>query len=311
MAGSEPTQASTGFRPTHRAPGSGLPTWPQPDAADEALPDEQSLAAGLVVEVLDQRADGWAQIQCQDGWTAWVDGRRLESTAVSNATSQEVKSDWQPTHVVVPEGAQAWGEPDPAAATAGALDPGLEVRVTEQQADGWVRILCANGWSAWVDGRRLSRVGGPPAVASPAPAPQLGIRLRAAGPLAVIGAALVVLGSFLPWWSSPVSVSAWDLPLRRLVSNTASTAQPRTGPLLLIVALVALPLVTGRSLPSWMLLVVAAVATNLALFALLRAVQPQPQPDPGLGAGVAFVGGVLILVEFWRRSWPSVRARWQ
>ncbi|WP_431952564.1 hypothetical protein [Actinacidiphila sp. bgisy167] len=67
-----------------------------------------------------------------------------------------------PTHVAPAEGLTTWRAPDDPAPSAG-LDPLLPVRVTERQGD-WARIVCSNGWSAWVDGRLLITVPqGPPA----------------------------------------------------------------------------------------------------------------------------------------------------
>jgi hypothetical protein len=50
----------------------------------------------------------------------------------------------------------AWEEPDPARPTV-PLDPLLPVRLLERRGD-WGRVLCSNGWSAWVDGRCLVAV---------------------------------------------------------------------------------------------------------------------------------------------------------
>ncbi|WP_282702358.1 hypothetical protein [Streptomyces sp. CC219B] len=61
-----------------------------------------------------------------------------------------------PTHVVPQHGMPAWEAPDPARPTV-ALDPLLPVQLSERRGD-WARVLCANGWSAWVDGRRLIAV---------------------------------------------------------------------------------------------------------------------------------------------------------
>ncbi|MFJ9738287.1 hypothetical protein [Streptomyces sp. NPDC101166] len=61
-----------------------------------------------------------------------------------------------PTHVVPPHGMPAWEAPDPARPTV-SLDALLPVRLTERRGD-WGHVLCANGWSAWVDGRRLIAV---------------------------------------------------------------------------------------------------------------------------------------------------------
>ncbi|MFH8619427.1 hypothetical protein ACH4E8_30755 [Streptomyces sp. NPDC017979] len=73
---------------------------------------------------------------------------------------------FEPTHVVPPDGLPAWASPDddrPAAA----LDPLLPVQLADRRGD-WGRIVCANGWSAWVDGRLLVAVPqAPPATGRP------------------------------------------------------------------------------------------------------------------------------------------------
>ncbi|MEV7081159.1 hypothetical protein AB0N88_21910 [Streptomyces sp. NPDC093516] len=63
---------------------------------------------------------------------------------------------FRPTHVVPRHGMPAWEAPDSARPTAD-LDPLLPVQLLERQGD-WGHVLCFNGWSAWVDGRRLVAV---------------------------------------------------------------------------------------------------------------------------------------------------------
>ncbi|CAL9664001.1 hypothetical protein SUDANB105_07145 [Streptomyces sp. enrichment culture] len=63
---------------------------------------------------------------------------------------------FRPTHVVPGHGMAAWESPDFDRPTV-PLDPLLPVQLTERRGD-WGRIRCANGWSAWVDGRRLVAV---------------------------------------------------------------------------------------------------------------------------------------------------------
>lgn len=68
---------------------------------------------------------------------------------------------FRPTHVVPQDGLPAWEAPDPGRPTL-PLDPLLPVRLVERRGD-WGHIVCANGWSAWVDGRLLVTVPhGPP-----------------------------------------------------------------------------------------------------------------------------------------------------
>lgn len=63
-------------------------------------------------------------------------------------------TDWMPSHAVPAEGLQAWATPDPATPVVATLDPGLPVKVVETAGD-WARVVAANGWTGWVDGRRL------------------------------------------------------------------------------------------------------------------------------------------------------------
>ncbi|GAA2649459.1 hypothetical protein [Streptomyces vastus] len=73
---------------------------------------------------------------------------------------------FHPTHVVPRDGMPAWEAPDPARPTV-PLDALLPVRLVDRRGD-WGHIVCANGWSAWVDGRLLIAVPQePPAAAHP------------------------------------------------------------------------------------------------------------------------------------------------
>ncbi|MFJ8696293.1 SH3 domain-containing protein [Streptomyces roseolilacinus] len=75
-----------------------------------------------------------------------------------------VLDDFRPTHVVPRHGMPAWETPGTARPTV-PLDPFLPVQLLERMGD-WARVLCSNGWSAWVDGRLLVSVPeDPPAAA--------------------------------------------------------------------------------------------------------------------------------------------------
>ena len=65
-------------------------------------------------------------------------------------------ADFRPTHVVPPDGLPAWEAPDVSRPTE-PLDPLLPVQLLDRRGD-WGQVLCANGWSAWVDGRLLVSV---------------------------------------------------------------------------------------------------------------------------------------------------------
>lgn len=76
--------------------------------------------------------------------------------------------DFRPTHVVPQEGLPAWEAPDPSRPTT-PLDAFLPVRLLSRSGE-WGEVLCANGWSAWVDGRLLVAVPQPPPTTGGRPA---------------------------------------------------------------------------------------------------------------------------------------------
>ncbi len=73
---------------------------------------------------------------------------------VTTTPAEEGPPGWAPTHVVPPTGMWVWTDRDPTAQPSGELDPGLGVRVTER-SENWARIVCSNGFEAWVDARQL------------------------------------------------------------------------------------------------------------------------------------------------------------
>jgi hypothetical protein len=61
---------------------------------------------------------------------------------------------WAPTHVTPADGLHAYAEPDPGAALAGWVEPGVELTAGEQRGE-WVLVRRADGWSGWADARLL------------------------------------------------------------------------------------------------------------------------------------------------------------
>jgi hypothetical protein len=59
-----------------------------------------------------------------------------------------------PTHLVPSEGLDARLAPRPDASVAARLDARLEVQLLERRGE-WAHVECSNGWTAWVDARRL------------------------------------------------------------------------------------------------------------------------------------------------------------
>src|SRR5579872_4350159 len=82
-------------------------------------------------------------------------------------------SDFAMTHVVPSGGLPTWPKPDINSPAGPALDSGLPVHLAETWG-AWGRVVCSNGWEAWVQAGRLvpsaAPSGAAPQVAAPAPA---------------------------------------------------------------------------------------------------------------------------------------------
>ncbi len=61
--------------PTHLVPPTGTPAWATPVAAAAPI---AVVPPQLAVAVLEWQPTGWAQIQTENGWRGWVDGRQLQ-----------------------------------------------------------------------------------------------------------------------------------------------------------------------------------------------------------------------------------------
>lgn len=72
------------------------------------------------------------------------------------------------THVVPEDGLPTWPKPDINSPAGPALDPGLPVHLAETWG-AWARVVCSNGWEAWVQARRLVPAAPPAPAVSFAP----------------------------------------------------------------------------------------------------------------------------------------------
>jgi hypothetical protein len=151
---------------------------------------------------------------------------------------------YAPTHVVPAGGLPAYERADPSAPVVARLDPQLEVQLAERLGD-WARIVCSNGWGAWVDGRYLLLRGSQPVAAPPpttAATPRsiggTGVKLD----VALAGVALIVVGALMPWVRGEGldGGNASKVPLSALWSAPESTTD---GPVKLWLVLAALALI--------------------------------------------------------------------
>jgi len=68
-----PTEAVAVWTASHTVPTEGLQAWATPDPAGQVI---ANLAGGVELQIVERRAD-WAHVLAENGWEAWVDGRRL------------------------------------------------------------------------------------------------------------------------------------------------------------------------------------------------------------------------------------------
>ena len=245
--------------PTHRV-AADVPVW---DAADPNRPAVGSLERGSEVQTLERVGD-WAHVECSNGWQGWSDGRALASL----------------TRAIPPSGLSVWSKPDPAASPLTNVEGGQQVTVLESR-DGWARVEFANGWLGWLDGRALV-----------APA------RRRVTPWPALGAALVIVGSLLPWLSAgPGDADAWDVPLWNLIDHESTAEHPKTGLVLLLVLAACIPYLTRTPLHPAVPFVLGGAAALSSLGGFFLANSLGELVDPGIGLLVVLIGGLVLAAE--------------
>ena len=179
-------------------------------------------------------------------------------------------------------GLPVWAAPDPATQPTTRAAPGLEVRVLEYAA-GWAKIAFHNGWVGWVDARALSS-------SSSSAKPKL-------TPLPALGAALIVLGGFLPWVTAGgESGSAWDLPVMSLFDTSSTSQDPKTGLMLLVVLVACVPYLTKKPFSPAVNLSLAGIAAGAGLLTF-RLINDLQVVDPGIGLVVTLAGAFVLGAE--------------
>jgi hypothetical protein len=79
-------KGSAPFEATHVVGDDSLDTYETPDASRPTAP----LDPGLRVQVTENLGD-WAHVVCDNGWSAWVDGRLLVPVAAPNPMWEEIE----------------------------------------------------------------------------------------------------------------------------------------------------------------------------------------------------------------------------
>jgi hypothetical protein len=116
-------------------------------------------------------------------------------------------------------------------------------------------------------------------------------------PFATLGAAMAVVSAFLPWMRSGSNRSAFDFPVRFLVTGEIGQRMVSVGAILAGLAGLALLLSVVHRLAllrRFVGLMVLAVPVLFAIVGLAPADLSQLFHELGLGAYVAAVGGLLL-----------------
>ncbi len=220
-----------------------------------------------------------------------------------SAPTMVLSAVWVPTHRVPDGGLRAWPKPDPAVEPIATLQARVELSIAEQRGD-WARVVGSNGWTGWVDLRRLQPLTrgatrSDPARSGAAPKPD---GKSVSFPIGAIGAAVLAAAAFLPWFSiDGFDANAMDVSLKFLW-DLEGQGDPMLGIALLVLGGIGLltsflPLVPGG------LRRMAALGGILvsALFVLqvhrgLDTTFSDTISAIGYGVYAAVVGAVVLLV---------------
>ena len=203
-------------------------------------------------------------------------------------------------------GIATWPQPDANVPLGPTVAGGLDVQLLDRWGD-WAKIVCSNGWSAWVDGRQLlprsAATGGGSATGVAPRARSLAIDRSAV--VALVGAGLVLLAAVLPWTRGQGSGTSFDVVLKFLVDyEIASNDGPKIGWLLLVIAagcaVVVLRKVHDRARVACGVAAIAVAVVYLIQVQRLLNAFPDSPDKPGLfdlvgfGVLVAIVGGLIV-----------------
>jgi len=221
---------------------------------------------------------------------------------------------WVATHTVPGGGIPAWAEPDPGLAPVANLSARVELQVNEQRG-AWARVTGSNGWTGWVDARKLRQLGSASAAgvtpAGTAPVTAAATTAMAGSltvrPLTLLGGLAMVLGSLpLLKWLPPLEVDSWDVGLGWLWQGSLST--PRLGLIMVLLGIAAIVLAILPRVPSGALAAVSGVGLTVTAVFVLHVIrldwladgQIEVLWDGGVGIGwwASLLGAGLTAIPY-------------
>jgi hypothetical protein len=226
-----------------------------------------------------------------------------ETREVERATA------WSPTHAVPSGGMSAWARPDPSLEPSAQLQARVQLAIAERRGD-WARVVGANGWSGWVDARRLE-----PAGTAAAPAPSGGPKKAPStidfdgfsiSALPLLGGAVLIVVSFLPWFDTAFgSENAFGIPVAFLADFDTQDGSPYLGWFLIALGAGAIVVSAMPKVPSVVTRIIGLVAILAALAFIGQSIRGVT--DAGFDASetftdflgfapyVAIAGGAVLL----------------
>jgi hypothetical protein len=157
------------------------------------------------------------------GLMSVVDSTEPAPTAVADDT-RVLERAWVATHMVPTGGLPTWPSPDGRAPSSVRLEARVPLSIAETRGD-WARVVGANGWTGWLDRRRLEPVRRTQAAAPSTPSTAAAPSAWSIRPLPLIGLFALGFSGVLPWLrSADGSLSALEVPLAFLWD--ASAAEP-------------------------------------------------------------------------------------
>jgi len=212
-----------------------------------------------------------------------------------NSPTMVLSQVWVPTHRVPEGGLRAWPKPDPAVEPSATLQARVELSIAEMRGD-WARVIGSNGWTGWVDARRLQTMTvGSSRRAAPAAA-------GTSFPLGALGAIALAVATFLPWFDSGgLTADAFDVALPFLWDVEAG-GDPKLGILVLASGVLGLAALFLKAVPDGVRL---GAGVGGLLVAALFILQVHRGVDAtfsdtievlGYGVYVALAGAAVLLI---------------
>ncbi len=219
----------------------------------------------------------------------------IEPVSADSAPTMVLSTVWAPTHRVPEGGMRAWPKPDPAVDPIATLQARVELSIAESRGD-WARVIGSNGWTGWVDARRLLPMTAPSGVAAAA-------STGGGFPLGALGAIALAVAAFLPWFDSGgFTADSFDVALPFLWDLEAS-GDPALGFAIAGLGALGLLALFVKGVPDGVRRLAGMAglaATALFAFQVHRGVDTTVSDTIdvlGIGVWVALAGAVVLLIS--------------